>query len=332
VRALASGDASGLESWLRRDLLRPRPPVRRERSGLQAAATLRRRARPRAYCSCFAAQVEAFERAASRSWPRRCTAWKAPGPTGGVLRPAPRGSGRPRPGHRGTEPAPAPGSCREHHRHRPRLRLAGERPGRQLSNWAVVDGQLVYLDVTTPLLRDEAGRERLDVDVFLASLPWALRVVVKRLVLKASSTPTTHRGCHPDLLANLVKEGLGDRLPGLVALRPAPGPAADARRGPPALRPRRPRLAPAAAPASPRPGLARHVRRRPTPSSFPAGAAPCVTPSCGPEGGVLFAKNSDRDPNEAQLLECTRRETTRRGRVRCTWVEVPQARAPVPAS
>jgi hypothetical protein len=101
------------------------------------------------------------------------------------------------------------------------LALAYVSPARgldaQLSNWAVADDRLVYLDVTTPLLRDEAGRERLDVDVFLASLPWALRAVVKRFVLRGIlDAYYSPRGVVRDLLANLVKEGLGDRLPGLV--------------------------------------------------------------------------------------------------------------------
>ena len=44
------------------------------------------------------------------------------------------------------------------------------------------------------------------------------------------------------------------------------------------------------------------------------------------EHGVLLAKNSDRDPNEAQLLEWHHGQTHEPGsRVRCTWIEIPQA-------
>ncbi|MHB8875046.1 MAG: DUF6206 family protein [Myxococcaceae bacterium] len=91
----------------------------------------------------------------------------------------------------------------------PRLGLDG-----QLSNWALVDGRPRYLDVTTPLLRDEGGRDRLEVGLFLASLPWLLRGLVRRFMLGGIlGKYFVPRGVVVDLLANLLKERLGHLLP-----------------------------------------------------------------------------------------------------------------------
>lgn len=87
----------------------------------------------------------------------------------------------------------------------------------QVSNWAVAGGELVYLDVTTPLLRDGAGAERLDIGLFLASLPWALRAAVRRFVLRDILDKYYRpRGVVLDALANLLKERLERRLPALL--------------------------------------------------------------------------------------------------------------------
>jgi hypothetical protein len=90
----------------------------------------------------------------------------------------------------------------------------------QLSNWAEgEDGALVLLDVTTPLLRDAAGKERLDTELFLASLPWALRGLVRAFLLRGIlATYYEARTVVRDLAANLLKERLEAALPRALAI------------------------------------------------------------------------------------------------------------------
>jgi len=85
----------------------------------------------------------------------------------------------------------------------------------QISNWALdTDGGFVYIDVTTPLIRDEAGEEMLDTDLFLASLPALLRPVVRRLLLREIlSHYYDARAALVDLIGNLKKERLGVAIP-----------------------------------------------------------------------------------------------------------------------
>jgi len=83
----------------------------------------------------------------------------------------------------------------------------------QASNWVLVDGDLRYLDVTTPMLRDPTGAERLELDLFLASLPWLMRPAVRRFMLRGILDKYYDgRGVVLDLLGNLLKEHLDPLL------------------------------------------------------------------------------------------------------------------------
>jgi hypothetical protein len=89
----------------------------------------------------------------------------------------------------------------------------------QAANWIDLDGELTYLDVTTPLLRDAHGREQLDVPLFLTSLPWILRDAV-RLTMSKSIFDKFYstRGALLDFLGNLHKERLERLIPPFVEL------------------------------------------------------------------------------------------------------------------
>jgi hypothetical protein len=89
----------------------------------------------------------------------------------------------------------------------------------QLSNWAAAGGGLVYLDVTTPLLRDGDGKDRLDTELFMASLPAVFRPVVRRFLLDSILDPYySPRRAALDVTGNLRKEGLAAHVPTAVAV------------------------------------------------------------------------------------------------------------------
>lgn len=85
----------------------------------------------------------------------------------------------------------------------------------QISNWALdTDDTFVYLDVTTPLIRDDDGDELLDTDLFLASLPASLRPGVRRFLLpEILSHYYDSRAALLDLVGNLEKECLQAAMP-----------------------------------------------------------------------------------------------------------------------
>jgi len=88
----------------------------------------------------------------------------------------------------------------------------------QISNWAEIDGALTYLDVSTPMMRDERGTEALDTGLFLASLPWALRPLVRWLFLGAILDKYYDpRSAVVDLIGNLYKERLAHLVPPFLA-------------------------------------------------------------------------------------------------------------------
>jgi hypothetical protein len=87
----------------------------------------------------------------------------------------------------------------------------------QLSNWAWTDDGLRYLDISTPFLRDPDGAELFDVELHLASVPWALRWPVRRFAIGAILDKYyDRRGALLDLAGNLHKERLAALVPTLL--------------------------------------------------------------------------------------------------------------------
>ncbi len=171
-----------------------------------------------AYAHTFAAYLDALATAGVRVIPSTLEVIESPaGLVGWVvqpLQPAERLVPRWLADHPEDAPAVLDAVCaRVHAACSPRLGVDA-----QASNWLWLDEGLAYLDVTTPLMRDAQGREALDTDLFLASLPWALRGLVRRLLLSSILDKYYEpRGALLDFLGNLVKEGLTDQVPALVA-------------------------------------------------------------------------------------------------------------------
>jgi len=90
-------------------------------------------------------------------------------------------------------------------------------PDGQLSNWAFVKDRIVYLDVSSPFLRDESGQELFDFKLQMDALPAPLRLPVRRFVVgKILDKYHTLRGQALDFLGNLRKERLEHLIPVLL--------------------------------------------------------------------------------------------------------------------
>lgn len=92
----------------------------------------------------------------------------------------------------------------------------------QLSNWMVVGDDVLFVDVTTPMLKDAQGRDRLDTGLFLAAVPPPVRPLFRRFVVhEVIDKYHDPRGVVLDLVANLIKEGLEQHIvPFLQAANP----------------------------------------------------------------------------------------------------------------
>jgi hypothetical protein len=88
----------------------------------------------------------------------------------------------------------------------------------QLSNWSwTEEGGGVLFDVTTPFIRDDAGRDRMDFGVLLASFPWIARGVMRRFVAPALIAEYhDSRVVIIDVCANLIKERLDPWIPRMI--------------------------------------------------------------------------------------------------------------------
>jgi hypothetical protein len=87
-----------------------------------------------------------------------------------------------------------------------------------ITNWCVDEGgRLHLLDSSTPLLRDGKGRDLLDFDIFLASIPRVLRAPVRRFVLPGLvSKFFERRRLFVDILSGFYSEQLSHLLPEVI--------------------------------------------------------------------------------------------------------------------
>lgn len=79
----------------------------------------------------------------------------------------------------------------------------------QLSNWMMIEGEPQLIDISTPMLRDADGRDRLDTEFFVALLPRMLQGVVRRfMVADLLEKNFDHRQIVLDLIGTMANYGL----------------------------------------------------------------------------------------------------------------------------
>jgi hypothetical protein len=84
----------------------------------------------------------------------------------------------------------------------------------QAANWEVDDdGRLACFDVSTPMLRQSDGTQRLDLEPFLSIYPYALRSILRRVARDVMATYHDPRNVLLDFASNLIKEELQRWLP-----------------------------------------------------------------------------------------------------------------------
>lgn len=88
----------------------------------------------------------------------------------------------------------------------------------QWANWVVEDGDLRLLDISTPMLRDAGGRDRLDLGVFFSVYPWAIRPLLRPVARAVMEPYHQPRGVLLDAASNLIKEELEPWLPALLRI------------------------------------------------------------------------------------------------------------------
>ena len=86
----------------------------------------------------------------------------------------------------------------------------GDRVGldAQAANWAVGEAGIECFDVSTPMLRGQDGREELDLSIFLAVYPPAMRPALARIAPGVMAQYHDARTVLLDVASNLHKDGL----------------------------------------------------------------------------------------------------------------------------